>query len=84
MSRIHHLESHNLIFIKFFEFQIRQESIETVNKILEEANKRIQPTGTGNDAAVDGGVSIDCHSWFLICLIPIFLGTFFRGAIWGS
>lgn len=27
--------------------QVRLESIEAVNKILEEANKRIQPTGTG-------------------------------------
>ncbi|KAL3519697.1 hypothetical protein ACH5RR_017846 [Cinchona calisaya] len=29
------------------DWKIRLESIETVNKILEEANKRIQPTGTG-------------------------------------
>lgn len=28
-------------------FQVRLESIEAVNKILEESNKRIQPTGTG-------------------------------------
>lgn len=28
--------------------QMRLESIEAVNKIVEEANKRIQPTGTGN------------------------------------
>ncbi|XAR66434.1 hypothetical protein NMG60_11012669 [Bertholletia excelsa] len=28
------------------DWKVRQESIETVNKILEEANKRIQPTGT--------------------------------------
>jgi hypothetical protein len=27
--------------------QVRLESIEAVNKILEEANKRIQPNGTG-------------------------------------
>ncbi|GER36495.1 microtubule organiziation 1 family protein [Striga asiatica] len=30
------------------DWKIRLESIETVNKILEEANKRIQPTGTGD------------------------------------
>ena len=30
-----------------FHFQVRQESIESVNKIIEEANKRIQTTGTG-------------------------------------
>ncbi|KAL2464827.1 Protein MOR1 [Forsythia ovata] len=29
------------------DWKLRLESIETVNKILEEANKRIQPTGTG-------------------------------------
>lgn len=29
--------------------QLRLESIEAVNKIVEEANKRIQPTGTGNN-----------------------------------
>ncbi|XP_071930544.1 protein MOR1-like isoform X1 [Coffea arabica] len=29
------------------DWKIRLESIETVNKIIEEANKRIQPTGTG-------------------------------------
>lgn len=29
------------------DWKIRQESIETINKILEDANKRIQPTGTG-------------------------------------
>lgn len=29
--------------------QMRLESIEAVNKIVEEANKRIQPTGTGNN-----------------------------------
>lgn len=45
------MESCDLVLIKLFEFQIRLESIETVNKILEEANKRIHPTGTGNDAA---------------------------------
>lgn len=28
--------------------QVRLESIEAVNNILEEANKRIQPAGTGN------------------------------------
>lgn len=37
-----------LIYINcFFCFQVRLESIEAVNKILEDANKRIQPTGTG-------------------------------------
>ena len=30
-------------------FQVRLESIEAVNKILEEANKRIQPTGMGTN-----------------------------------
>lgn len=34
-------------FLSFFS-QVRLESIEAVNKILEEANKRIQPAGTGN------------------------------------
>lgn len=31
----------------FFHFKVRLESIDAVNKILEEASKRIQPTGTG-------------------------------------
>lgn len=31
----------------FSTLQIRLESIEAVNKILDEANKRIQPNGTG-------------------------------------
>lgn len=30
-----------------FDLQVRLESIEAVNKMLEEANKRIQPNGTG-------------------------------------
>jgi cytoskeleton-associated protein 5 len=29
-------------------WQVRLESIEAVNKIVEEAHKRIQPTGTGS------------------------------------
>ncbi|CAA2964836.1 MOR1 isoform X1 [Olea europaea subsp. europaea] len=32
--------------LEFSDWKIRLESIETVNKIMEEANKRIQPTGT--------------------------------------
>lgn len=35
------------VFVLFFLYQVRLESIEAINKILEEANKRIQPTGTG-------------------------------------
>lgn len=31
----------------FLLFQVRYESIEAVNRMLEEANKRIQPTRTG-------------------------------------
>ncbi len=37
----------HISILKFFILQVRLESIEAVNKILEEANKRIQPTGTG-------------------------------------
>lgn len=33
--------------LSYYVLQIRMESIEAVNKILEEANKRVQPTGTG-------------------------------------
>lgn len=36
-----------IVLIFLFLPQVRLESIEAVNKILEEANKRIQPTGTG-------------------------------------
>lgn len=40
------------------DWKIRLESIEGVNKILEEANKRIQPTGAGE----------------LCCLVPLGAG----------
>lgn len=35
------------MYIYLVVLQIRLESIDSINKILEEANKRIQPTGTG-------------------------------------
>lgn len=34
--------------MRCFMLQVRQESLEVLNTIIEEANKRIQPTGTGD------------------------------------
>lgn len=46
------------------------ESIESVNKILEEANKRIQPTGTGI-------LLFDCLSLYILELLFLFIIIFF-------
>lgn len=45
--------------------QVRLESIEAVQKILEEANLRIQPTGTGNIICMKRMV-IDLEGFFFI------------------
>lgn len=51
-----------------FDVQVRLESIEAVNKMLEEANKRIQPNGTG--------MCWLCFSWLILnTLIPTLVLT---------
>lgn len=44
------------------------ESIEAVNKILEEANKRIQPTGTGINLFCVTVTELSCI-WLYICKV---------------
>ena len=73
---------------RFFVIQLRLESIEAVNKIVEEANKRIQPTGTGmcmkSVIIFPGWLLIVCvllpESYFLFFNLLLIIS----GAIWGS
>jgi cytoskeleton-associated protein 5 len=37
----------DILYYTYANWQVRLESIDAVNKIMEEAHKRIQPTGTG-------------------------------------
>lgn len=56
----HDLQSLNLyvIFSLWPCVQLRQEALESLNGIIEEANKRIQPTGTGT---LSGNGRVDRH-----------------------
>lgn len=63
------------------------ESIEAVNKILEEANKRIQPTGTGMNLFCIIDTIISCIRLYVSKIVTVLIGVFltvFSGVIWGS
>lgn len=68
---------------RFFVIQLRLESIEAVNKIVEEANKRIQPTGTGmcmKSVIIFPGWVLLLESYFIFFNLLLIIS----GAIWGS
>lgn len=64
----------------FLIFQVRLESIEAVNKMLEEANKRIQPTGTCNLLGTFSPFSFFHFDYW--CLLIIHLLIFASGSAW--
>ncbi|KAK4347121.1 hypothetical protein RND71_033460 [Anisodus tanguticus] len=57
------------------DWKARLESIETVNKILEEANKRIQPTGTGELFGALRGRLYDSNKNLVMATLSIFGGV---------
>ncbi|KAK6797544.1 hypothetical protein RDI58_005246 [Solanum bulbocastanum] len=59
------------------DWKARLESIETVNKILEEANKRIQPTGTGELFGALRGRLYDSNKNLIMATLSTFGGVAF-------
>lgn len=71
----------------YYVLQIRMESIEAVNKILEEANKRIQPTGTGIHLFCVNDTIISCIWLYISKIVTVLIVVFptlSSGVIWGS